>query len=87
MRRLSELEKDLINSDLCKFESLFKTSGLVNDKFLSKYSDITIMAEDDAVLKGVAGQIFNDGDKRCIRLQESIINNPKRIRSYKYQDR
>lgn len=81
MRKLSQDEINLINNDLEPFESLIKRNGWMNDIFLSKYEGISIVAEEDSILKGANGDTYLKGGKegkRFIRLKNSILKDERK---------
>ena len=81
MRRLNQNEINLVNSDLVPFEEFIKRKGWINDTFSAKYEGISIMAEEDSVLKRANGDTYLEGGKggkRVIRLKESIFNDEQK---------
>lgn len=81
MRKLSQNEINLINSDLKPFENFMKRNGWMKGIVLSKYEGISIVAEEDSILKGTNGDTYLEGGKggkRFIRLKNSILKDERK---------
>lgn len=80
MRKLTDTEIDLVNSDLVPFEKYLQSIGMINEHLKNKYEKISIYAESKDILKGANADTRlknGKGSKRNIRLSESIIKNNK----------
>lgn len=81
MKKLTETEINLVNSDLEPFEKYLQSVGMINEYFKKKYNGISIYTESKEVLKGANADTKlenGEGSKRYIRLGENIIGDDKK---------